>query len=111
MNTKIELGQVVNLGITASSVSINDIKYDMISGDWSINISFNIINPTRNSVNDNTIRWIERHILQNTIIVTGAEIASEANLPEGVAASTLSGQDLQAYVMSIATRKMLVSLS
>ncbi len=108
--TQIDIGQVTSLGLSTSAVRIDNIGYDMTTGYWTINVAFVINKPSRNTGNDKSTNIFETHNIAARTIVTGTEIAKEANLPEGVSASTLTGQELQTHVLTIATAKVLAAL-
>lgn len=108
--TPINIGQTVSLGTSTSAVRVDNISYDMITGYWTINVIFVINKPARNTAKDKTTNIFETHNINARTVVTGDEIAKEANLPEGVSASTLTGQELQTHVLTIATAKVLAAL-
>lgn len=108
--TQIDIGQTTSLGLSTSAVRIDNINYDMATGFWTINVAFIINKPLRNTEKDKTTNVFETYNIGARTVVTGTEIAKEANLPEGVSASTLTGQELQTHVLTIATAKVLKAL-
>ena len=107
-NKTINLSEAQNIGVTADQIVVNNINLKSDdSGLWTIGLALVLTAPDRTPVEG--ITFNENHRMGFRVNVTRAEIATAAGIDEADVRSTLTLEQTETHVTTIAVGRILAA--
>lgn len=108
-NKIITLSSSQSLNVETDSIQVNNINLASDdSGTWNLGVRFNVTSPDRGE--DASVRVNEHHQLGGRVTVTRAEIAAAEGIAEEDVRGTLTLEQTETVVTTIALGKLLAVL-